>query len=354
MSIEKSTLDKLGIHELRDLARQVGVHLPTTMKRDDLINEIMAIISGEKEPHKRNTNRGRPAKMSRNYNDLTEMLLPTANSSIDSNKFVFNASDVEYLNTNEKDFVGYIKVYENYGVIRTKELELIYVTYAIISKYELIDGDYIMGFAKESKDSRYIVTSVLKINNVTVQNYKRPNVEIVDSKKSSNVLGNNVVIGGMNLIRNNDTAHDIAKELSKEYRVVLLNINSKEDRLYTVKDDVNIVNINFNMDDKDIYEISDLAFDIARVSANQGKELIVVINSLTSLIKAHNTHLTGNFNVDTLKSDVVKNAKTIMMYPYMAKNSSLTIIDVENKKLPKILDEVISYELYDFFDAIND
>ena len=166
MSIEKSTLDKLGIHELRDLARQVGVHLPTTMKRDDLINEIMAIISGEKEPHKRNTNRGRPAKMSRNYNDLTEMLLPTANSSIDSNKFVFNASDVEYLNTNEKDFVGYIKVYENYGVIRTKELELIYVTYAIISKYELIDGDYIMGFAKESKDSRYIVTSVLKINNV--------------------------------------------------------------------------------------------------------------------------------------------------------------------------------------------
>ena len=39
-------------------------------------------------------------------------------------------------------------------ILKQKELELIYVTYAIISKYELIDGDYVMGFAKESKDSR--------------------------------------------------------------------------------------------------------------------------------------------------------------------------------------------------------
>ena len=40
MNIEKSALDKLGIHELRDLARQVGVHLPTTYKREDLYKEI--------------------------------------------------------------------------------------------------------------------------------------------------------------------------------------------------------------------------------------------------------------------------------------------------------------------------
>ena len=352
MGIEKSALDKRGIHELRDLARQVGVHLPTTMKRDDLIDEIMAIISGEKEPYKRSTNRGRPAKMSRNYNDLTEILLPTDKSIlIDSNNLVFNAGDVEYSNTAEKDFVGYVKLYDNYGVVRTKNLESILVTYATISKYELVNGDYIMGFAKEAKD---IVSSILKINNVTVQNYKRPNVEMGQPKKTIKSLGNNIVIGGMNLCRTNDTAYDIAQDLSKEYRVVLLNINSKEDELYAVKDDINIVNINFNMEDKEIYEISDLAFDIARISANQGKELVVVINSLTALIKAHNTYLTGNFNVDTLKSDVIKNAKTIMMYPYMAKNSSLTIIDAESKKLPKILDEVISYELNEFFDSVND
>ena len=156
---------------------------------------------------------------------------------------------------------------------------MIFVTYATISKHELINGDYIMGFAKEYKETRYIATTILKINNVTVQIYKRPVVEMTTAKKSRNSLGNSIVIGGMNLCRTNDTAYDIAKDFSKEYRVVLLNINSKEEKLYTVSDDINIVNINFNLDDKEIYEISDLALDIAKVSANQGKALKDMLNA---------------------------------------------------------------------------
>lgn len=356
MSIEKSALEKLSIHELRDLARQVGVHLPTTMKRDDLSKEIMAIVSGEKEPYKRRSNQGRPPKMARDYSDITEILLPLPNTNPIGNKekFVFNANNIEYRTTQEIDFSGYVKVYDNYGVVRTKNLDIVFVTYATISKYELVSGDYVVGFAKETKDNRMIATSIMKINNVTVQNYKRPQVVLKGEKVSKNSLGNNITIGGMNLCRTNDTAYDIAMDLSKEYSVVLLNINSKEEKLYTVDNAVNIVNINFNMEDKDIYEISDLAFDIARTSASQGKEIVMVVNSLTSLIKAHNTYLTGNFNVDTIKSEVIKNVKTIMMYPYVANNSSLTIIDVENRKLPKVLDEVLSYELYDFFDSKND
>lgn len=355
MSIEKSTLDKLGIHELRDLARQVGVHLPTTYKRDDLCNEIMAIVSGEKEPYKRKGNQGRPPKMARDYSDLTEILLPSNALKVDSDRtFTFNSNDVSYTNTSEIDFVGYIKLYNNYGIVRTKNLEMIFVTYATISKYNLVSGDYIMGFARESKDSRYIATDILKINNVTIKNYKRPVVNLVKDRDIIRSLGNDIMIGGMNLCRSNDTAVDIARDLSKTHRVVLLNINSKDDVLYTVENDINIININFNMSDRDIYEISDLSFDIARVSANQGKEIVFVVNSLTSLIKAHNTYLTGNFDIDTIKSDVIKNAKTIMMYPYRGENSSLTIIDVENKRMPKTLEDVLNYELYDFYDIKND
>ena len=43
----KSDLDVLGVHELRDIARNLGVKAPTTKKRDQLVDEILKIRSGE-------------------------------------------------------------------------------------------------------------------------------------------------------------------------------------------------------------------------------------------------------------------------------------------------------------------
>lgn len=358
MTIEKSALDKLGIHELRDLARQVGVHLPTTYKREDLYKEIEAILSGEKEPYKKKNNQGRPPKVVRNA-DITEILLPNVKDDfiIDNNvseNLCFNANSAVLANTTETDFVGYVKLLDNYGIVKTKTFDVVYLTYAIISRYDLRSGDYVFGFSKESTDKRNIATDILKINNVTVNNFVRPVVELTNNKRLVNVLGNEVVIGGTSLIKTNTNALDIATSLSKEYSVILLNINSKDANFNYKQENVTIVNVNFNMSDKDIYEISDLTFDIAKTQANQGKELVLVVNSLTALIKAHNISLTGNFSVDTIKSEVIKNVKNIMIKPYVANNSSYTIIDVENKNLQRNLNEVLTYELNDFFDKVND
>ena len=55
-------LQKMDIHELRVLARQVGVSSPTSKKKADLIDCIVAIIVGKAVPEFKNINRGRPAK----------------------------------------------------------------------------------------------------------------------------------------------------------------------------------------------------------------------------------------------------------------------------------------------------
>lgn len=55
-------LQKLDIHELRLIARYVGVASPTSKKKSELIDCIMSIITGKSIPELKNANRGRPAK----------------------------------------------------------------------------------------------------------------------------------------------------------------------------------------------------------------------------------------------------------------------------------------------------
>ena len=40
---DESTLSSLRIHELRDLARKIGVKCPTALKKEDLVSQSMQI-----------------------------------------------------------------------------------------------------------------------------------------------------------------------------------------------------------------------------------------------------------------------------------------------------------------------
>lgn len=59
---EDTNFEEMGIFELRELARAVGVHLPTTLRKAKLIEEIKAISSGKKERFVATHKKGRPAK----------------------------------------------------------------------------------------------------------------------------------------------------------------------------------------------------------------------------------------------------------------------------------------------------
>lgn len=54
--------NQLGIYELRNVAREIGVKRPTTFKKADLIEQIEQIETGELKPYVKKTKQGRPAK----------------------------------------------------------------------------------------------------------------------------------------------------------------------------------------------------------------------------------------------------------------------------------------------------
>jgi len=66
----REDLLNLGIYELRDLGRDVGVHSPTTLKKEALVDNILSIIYGEIPKQVIGKTRGRPARKKEKPNNL--------------------------------------------------------------------------------------------------------------------------------------------------------------------------------------------------------------------------------------------------------------------------------------------
>ena len=64
INFTEEELFKLNIHELRSLARDIGVSSPTTKQKDDLVFSTLAIIYGEVPKSDSRAKAGRPARRS--------------------------------------------------------------------------------------------------------------------------------------------------------------------------------------------------------------------------------------------------------------------------------------------------
>lgn len=62
MSLERDFYEQFGIYELRNIARDKGVAHPTSLRKRELIKQIVKLDNGEILPHIDKYNRGRPAK----------------------------------------------------------------------------------------------------------------------------------------------------------------------------------------------------------------------------------------------------------------------------------------------------
>ena len=84
---DETTLGSLRIHELRDLARKIGVKCPTAKKKEDLISQSMQILKGEAQPYVAPSKKGRPNKSTSQVKSLVEFFMP---------EDLEIASDIEY------------------------------------------------------------------------------------------------------------------------------------------------------------------------------------------------------------------------------------------------------------------
>ncbi len=169
--ITEDKLEKLGIYDLRRIARHCGVNSPTSKRRDILISEILRIQRGEQKPVF-NKKIGRPVKTIGDEGDLQSNLIINGDKELeyfispqkqDDNYIVLDQNFVESelpLSTNIIEFKGILSKtsQNNYFVIsqiKIKDRTMVIIDENYIEKYNLIVGDLIHGTAYYYKNKGY-------------------------------------------------------------------------------------------------------------------------------------------------------------------------------------------------------
>lgn len=183
-TMDDSRFDKMGIYDLRNYARTIGVHSPTKLKRDELIANIKAILQGLQEPEKQKISRGRPPKHKMDEDFMLDSIIP--NNLFSTNDARYKpfyqsrltrqyAQDMLFERTNVQnnvEFDGYFeRVDENYGFVHKNgymtsySKENIVILKDMIEQFNLTNGDFVCGACKLiSAKNIMLATNILSIN----------------------------------------------------------------------------------------------------------------------------------------------------------------------------------------------
>lgn len=254
-NLDVSALESLGIYMLRDIGRKIGVKLPTTLKKAELIRQIKAIHSGEQEPYTQQTKKGRPPKTLESIDSVVEGYFEKKEESSEFNDY----STFEFIGVCEDDYKensyvtaygddvilkGIFDVVKDGGVIVDvlNKIVLVCLDNFEIEKYGLKQGDFVECVAKfQEKNKPYKLVKVVSVN------YGQPNRQTVDfalqKATQKNKLLSFVAGGDYNSIENNvlgcmfgDRIITTAKQRSQidNCLINLLNCNKDSARIVTL------------------------------------------------------------------------------------------------------------------------
>lgn len=322
-NLSKEALENLGIYELRNVARQVGVYSPTKFKKDVLIQKITAIVSGEESPHVRKTNQGRPAKQIAGLDEILSIFVPNIEQ---KNMFETQFQEklfptcmmqtIKVLPDNFEDFQGYLKILPyNYGVIFQNgyfqgNKHTYYITPQLLTQTGLREGDYLQGvcyFIDETKPR--IVKQIDFVNGINLpldQKVLRLDFEQAEAlyPKNQLVIGNSkdswldfkcidkiCPIGeGSRTIINyqknfdiEDFIVDFVKVLSDDYNVTLIAVDERPEDITIIKDEcdkLSMVNSQRQQDEIAFAEQTLMIISHIVRQVENGRNQIIVIKNL--------------------------------------------------------------------------
>ncbi len=298
--ISKETLSNLGIYELRELARQVGVKSPTTKLRSELCDTILKIKSGEIQPNVANLRKGRPPKSLgksltvQNENDAYNISafkvnkLDTLNQTILPN-FFSNQVSVEgcLIEINNK-----LYFYNNH--LSLDNLTLIEMPPEYVAIYELRQGDKIVAICDNSNVDNYVVKKVLTINNIKIENLpeERKKLDIdkaILTDKKINIFGRDVIIGSVNKF-NFKTESEFVDNIvnaSSEYLNIIVGGELMPKDLFIIQGSTNLncFVARYGEDLRLIYNNVVNTLNFSESMLKDGKKVVIYILNPLSLVK---------------------------------------------------------------------
>jgi transcription termination factor Rho len=341
-NLSREVLNNMNLLELRDLARELGVHSPTVLKKEALIEKTLAIINGEAEPTEK-SKRGRPPKPITDINRLAGILNDkTTDDNFDNkpqktneNITVENTSTLckirnrvpkfeEELSEGACEREGVLEIHnDGYGFLRVENYEPgdkdAYISNAQIKKFSLRRGDLIKGKVKSVRDNRYdAVIQIISINGIPSESFGyRPNFDdlvpiypkerlVLETKGSGDDIaircidllspigkGQRAMIvsppkaGKTTLLKK--IAHSISENYPDVHLMVLL-IDERPEEVTDMQRSIKgeVIYSTFDELPEHHTRIAELVLARAKRLVEANRDVVIVLDSLTRLARAYN------------------------------------------------------------------
>lgn len=378
----KEELEQEHLSVIRELGRNIGVKAPATKKKKEIIQDIIDIQAGRKEPEPLD-NRGAPKKqvdISKYYTYPSDMpYVPR------EHKLIFNDSEYDKpLPTRKEPFEteGFVDLHSmGFGFLRANPFENgqedVYVSSANIRKYRLRKGDFVKCLAEPRNNSAPPLVKVLSVNGIKPSMYEKrrdfdklipyyPNKKIKMEKQDADDLALRCIdlftpigngqrglivappkTGKTTLLKN------IAKSIEQNFpetKLIVLLIDERPEEVTEFKRELKNAELVFSTFDEKaenhVYT-AERVFNRAKSFVELGMDVVILLDSITRLTRAYNTTVesTGKTLSGGLDPSALQGPKRLFgMARNFEEGGSLTVIATALVETGSRMDDVIFEE----------
>lgn len=322
-------LDGLGVYELRELARSIGVSSPTTKKREVLCREIMQISTGAVKVDLNTPKKGRPPKTITKISNMVNEYIPPEilklqkplqkDSYTNILKLAQNPNFLSELNLERcKEVLGfldsvnghfYLNNLKNSEMFRTSTF---YVQDDLIKRYNLREGDKIFGHGEMADNYDCgILSDISKINDIDVLNWSRSSCEIDISnftipRVPSTVFGKEIKKGERTIsyFQNSEQAilavvDEIERKEDSDEKIVFVGVELAPEILFYGKSKSNVemfaTTFYNNLDES--YNTIINALNYSTSLLKDGKNVTLFIFDVVGMLTRLDQHFASNENL---------------------------------------------------------
>lgn len=374
--MDKTTdLEQLRIHELRDLARKMGVQAPTVLKKEEIIEEIMKIMNGETEPFTRHNKKGRPARNGADNFNVVDFILPKPEDmhEVESSGDYNLAQDkfTWVLNMESASYGGEIKPHkcsgivelkpEGYGVLHIDGIcpseRDVFVSKNIVKQLNLKSGDCVNCWAKLIKDG-YPETAyeVVRVGEESKFDFDTAKTDRLGESHNIDENISKFKLGGRYFLKTNEDVYDVVPEIAekmkkeiKNTKVITFYLNAMIERI-NYECTAQLEYIPFNKMDEEVVIASDLFFEKCKRMVEKGNNVVVILSGLSQLAKSCNTVFLRSNNYQEVSAKTSFKIKNILaLAKRFNEESSLSLVCVDDLKIPHNILDMFEYEILPLF-----
>ena len=303
---------RLGIFELRGLAREVGISSPTTKKREELIQLIIERLNKGQIEDIVCSKKGRPyKKLAVVDNLLTSMTGQEFNNNFNPQNKLFSYEDVLAF-AQVMPIIGNVEteIDKFYGIIRKSMTNDMFMLYDFVTNQavflpselrftnNLKNGDIVSVKAKKINSNQFFATEILSINNLDAEKYVLKNYckgEQIISNEVLKFADKNIFVGRRNLIELKDNFYEnnnfdklYEDAIKKGYKVVCLSLNSSiEDqiKMQSMKSAVILSTVFNDSCEKSLNKAVDCV-SLCENLVENGEKVLLIIPDILNIIRA--------------------------------------------------------------------